>query len=367
MMVSKNALSQRISKTQSLLKNFENSILLVTPGPNLRYLTDYKAKNLERLTCLAITSDQKPMLIVPELEKLAAMDAGLNEETVDLRTWGEGRNPFEFFLNSSFKNVFIDEKMTADKLLNFQKIFQESKFTNASSIINSLRSVKSDYEIDQLKSVGKMIDDVHAQVPEIIKPGLTEIEIAKMIGNKILESGHDSVDFVIVASGHNSASPHHEPSSKVIEKGEVVVVDIGGTSPSGYCSDSTRTYCVGKPQKEILGFYSVLKSAQEAACQASGQDLTGAQLDSVARDILENNGLGKFFTHRTGHGIGMETHEEPYVVSTNQTKLVAGNAFSIEPGFYIENKFGARIEDIVVKLENGFVRCNETTRELVEI
>ena len=202
---------------------------------------------------------------------------------------------------------------------------------------------------------------------KIIKPGMTEIEVSKKIGNRILEVGHETVDFVIVASGINSASPHHEPSNKIIESGDVVVVDIGGTSYSGYCSDSTRTYTIGKPDKDFIQYYEILKSAQESACQAVKKDLTGQQLDNVAREILENNGLGKYFTHRTGHGIGLETHEEPYVVSTNKNQLVSGNAFSIEPGFYIENRFGARIEDIVVKIENGFIRCNESSRELIEI
>jgi Xaa-Pro aminopeptidase len=366
-MVSTNELAQRIKNIQNSLKNVEDSILLVTPGPNLRYLTNYKAKNLERLTCLAITRDKKPSLIVPELEKLAALDSGLNEDAIELITWREGTNPYDLFSSEQYKNVYLDEKMTADKVLGFQNIYRNSNFINAKTLLNPLRSIKSDYEIDQLKHVGKMIDLVHEQVPSIIKPGLSELEVAKIIGNQILDVGHDSVDFVIVASGHNSASPHHEPSQKVIEAGDVVVVDIGGTSPSGYCSDSTRTYSVGKSPREFEKYFQILKQAQEASCQATSDDLTGNQLDSVAREILVENGLGRYFTHRTGHGIGLETHEEPYIVETNNTKIVAGNAFSIEPGFYIENKFGARIEDILVKTVNGFVRCNETTRELIEI
>lgn len=366
-MVSENELSQRILNVQNSLKFKDSSLLLVTPGPNLRYLIDYKAKNLERLTCLAISNDRKPFLIVPELEKLAALESGLNEESIELLTWKEGDNPYDYFSKFNFKNVLVDEKMTADKLLNFQNIFKNSTFYNSSSIISPLRSVKSEYEIEQLKEVGKMIDQVHEQVASIIEPGISEIEIAKKIGNKILEVGHDSVDFVIVAGGINSASPHHEPSNKIIEKGDVVVVDIGGTSPSGYCSDSTRTYCVGTPNKEFQDFYATLMIAQESSCKATVENFTGEELDAVARDILTKNGLGEYFTHRTGHGIGLETHEEPYIASTNKSKLVTGNAFSIEPGFYIEEKFGARIEDIIVKVENGYIRCNESNRELIVI
>ena len=366
-MVAKDELIRRITNTQNSLNNIDNSILLLTPGPNLRYLTDYKAKNLERLTCLAISKDRKPLLVVPELEKLAALGAGIDEHIFDLVTWKEGDNPYDLFTNLEIENVFIDEKMTADKVLAFQNIFNKSNFINATKIMTTLRSVKSDYEIEELINVGKMIDLVHDDMSKIIEPGMTEIEVSKKIGNKILEVGHETVDFVIVASGKNSASPHHEPSNKIIETGDVVVVDIGGTSYSGYCSDSTRTYTIGKPDKEFIKYYEILKSAQESACLAVKKDLSGQQLDNIAREILENNGLGKYFTHRTGHGIGLETHEEPYVVSTNNNQLVSGNAFSIEPGFYIENRFGARIEDIIVKKENGFIRCNDSSRELVEI
>lgn len=358
---------QRIEAIQEKLLLEQNSIALITPGPNLRYLTGYKAKNLERLTCLKITENEKPVLLVPELEKLAAIDSGLDQNLIDIETWREGSDPYSIYSNHSFKNVLIDEKMTADKLLNFQKIYANCNFFNFSSLIKQVRSVKSESEISELKKVGLMIDKVHEYVPTVLKPGFTEIEIAKKIASKILEVGHENVDFVIVASGKNSASPHHEPSNKVIEKNDVVVVDIGGTSYSGYCSDSTRTYCMGEAPIEFKEFYDSLKIAQENACQAVKKDMTGKQLDAISRDKLTEAGLGEFFTHRTGHGIGMETHEEPYIVSTNNEKIVSGNAFSIEPGFYIENKFGARIEDIVVKTDQGFIRCNETSRDLIQI
>ena len=202
-MVSKNELTRRITNAQNSLNNIENSILLVTPGPNLRYLTDYKAKNLERLTCLAISKDRKPILVVPELEKLAALGAGIDENIFDLVTWKEGSNPYDLFNNFEIEKVFIDEKMTADKVLAFQNVFNKSIFINASKVMTPLRSVKSDYEIEELKNVGKMIDLVHDDMSKIIQPGMAEIEVSKKIGNKILEVGHETVDFVIVASGNN--------------------------------------------------------------------------------------------------------------------------------------------------------------------
>jgi Xaa-Pro aminopeptidase len=200
-----------------------------------------------------------------------------------------------------------------------------------------------------------------------LKPGRTEREVGRDIANAIIESGHSTVDFVIVASGTNGASPHHEVSDRVINAGEPVVVDIGGTMPSGYCSDSTRTYVCGGAPSEYLDYYSVLQHAQARACLAATTSNTCEQIDAVARDILTGAGLGDYFIHRTGHGIGLETHEEPYLVSGNAQLIENGHAFSIEPGFYFPNKYGARIEDILVCVDGKGVSTNNTTHDLVEL
>jgi Xaa-Pro aminopeptidase len=257
--------------------------------------------------------------------------------------------------------------MNSSKLLNFQQLFADSKFTDAGFIMNELRSIKSIYEIDQLLLAGKFIDEVHRAIPSLFQIGDTEISLAKKIGNLIIEVGHESVDFTIVASGQNSASPHHEPGETVIKKGDVLVIDIGGTTPSGYCSDSTRTYVIGECSPDFQSKYEILKEAQELSIQAVSNDISAEQLDAVARDHLGKNDLAKYFIHRTGHGIGMETHEEPYIVLGNKNQIKDGNAFSIEPGFYIEGKYGARIEDIVIKTGGKSVNCNNTTKDLVFI
>ena len=199
----------------------------------------------------------------------------------------------------------------------------------------------------------------------MLRPGRTEREVGQDIAELIIAEGHSTVDFVIVASGPNGASPHHDVSDRVIEVGDPVVVDIGGTMPSGYCSDSTRTYAVGDPGQEYLSSYAVLQQAQAAAVAHARPGVTCESVDAAARDLLTEAGLGEAFVHRTGHGIGMSTHEEPYIVAGNTLPLAAGMAFSVEPGFYIPGSYGARIEDIVVATDDGVVACNTTSHDLV--
>lgn len=359
---------ERLNKASNLMIKHDVSTLLITPGSNLRYLTGYKAKNLERLTCLVLQENELPKLIVPKLEKLAAIDSGINEIDVEIITWDETESAFEKIKppkNSG--KIAVDSNMKSSKLLDFQKLFVDSNFIDAGSVMNELRSVKSNYEMDQLLMAGKYIDEVHRAIPSLFQIGDTEISLAKKIGNLIIETGHESVDFTIVAAGLNSASPHHEPGKTVIKKGDVLVIDIGGTTPSGYCSDSTRTYVIGECSADFRIRYEILKEAQELSILAASKDISAEQLDAVARDHLRKNDLAEFFIHRTGHGIGMETHEEPYIVFGNKKPLKSGNAFSIEPGFYIENKYGARIEDIVIKSDSDVLNCNNSTKELVFI
>jgi Xaa-Pro aminopeptidase len=257
--------------------------------------------------------------------------------------------------------------MNSSKLLAFQKHFNNCDFIDSRIVMDKIRSIKSSYEVDQLVIAGKFIDVVHKQVPHLFQMGDTERILAKKIANLITEVGHETVDFTIVATGKNSASPHHEPGDDLISKGDALVIDIGGTTPSGYCSDSTRTYVVGEVNSDFARRYEILKQAQLLAVDAVKRNLSAENLDAVARDYLGKNDLGHYFIHRTGHGIGMETHEEPYIVTGNDDFLENGNAFSIEPGFYIEGKYGARIEDIVIKNDVATINCNNSTKDLVVI
>ena len=202
--------------------------------------------------------------------------------------------------------------------------------------------------------------------PGWLRPGLTEREVGSVIAEAILAEGHATVDFVIVGSGPNAASPHHEVSDRVLAVGDAVVVDIGGAMPSGYCSDSTRTYAIGEPPAEFAAYYKVLHDAQEAACAAVRPGVTAESVDAAAREPITAAGYGEAFFHRTGHGIGLETHEDPYIVAGNREVLEPGMAFSVEPGIY-PGPHGARIEDIVVCTADGYERLNNTPRELIVV
>jgi Xaa-Pro dipeptidase len=186
------------------------------------------------------------------------------------------------------------------------------------------------------------------------------------IAAAIVEEGHAGAAFVIVGSGPNGASPHHDVSERVIENGDVVVVDIGGPLPGGYYSDCTRSYAVGSaPGADVQAAYAVLQDAQERAVQAVRPGVTAEEVDAAARRLLTDAGLGERFLHRTGHGIGLDVHEEPYIVGGNALRLEPGMAFSVEPGVYLDGEWGARIEDIVVVTENGCERLNTRPRELL--
>jgi Xaa-Pro aminopeptidase len=232
--------------------------------------------------------------------------------------------------------------------------------------MRELRMIKEADEVDALRQAAWAIDRVHARVPQFLRPGVTERHVARQIAEMILGEGHVSVDFVIVGSGPNAASPHHEVSDRVLAAGDVVVVDIGGTMPSGYCSDSTRTYALGEPPAEFSAYYKVLYDAQEAACAAVRPGVTAESVDAAAREPITRAGYGAAFFHRTGHGIGLEAHEDPYIVAGNTEPLERGMAFSVEPGIY-PGPHGARIEDIVVCTADGVERLNHTPRELVVV
>ena len=358
--------SERIATVASQLAKSANDVLFITPGADLRYLTGYDALPLERLTCLAVRSDGRAWMIVPTLEKPSALAHGVPDIGIELLDWQETENPYQLLMSQvgAIERPLVNNLMWVEKAFGIQG---SSGVTVelAGKLLSNIREVKSAQEIAFLHEAGAAIDEVHSSMHKWLRPGRTEREVGRDIAEAILAAGHVTVDFVIVASGPNGASPHHELSDRVIQAGEPVVVDIGGTMPSGYCSDCTRMYVCGQAPSEYVEHYAVLLAAQEAARQHARPGVTCESVDSTARDILTSAGLGNQFIHRTGHGIGMETHEEPYIVSGNQTLLVPGHAFSIEPGFYFANKYGARIEDIVICTDTGISSANNTSRELV--
>jgi Xaa-Pro aminopeptidase len=357
---------ERLALVQEAVRKAGIDALLLTPGPDLRYVTGYDAKQLERLTCLAMPADGEPFLVVPGLELKAAEASPAGRLNVEMVPWGETADPFGLVRRriGDPRLVALSDRMWALHVLQFAQALPGAGLRLASEVLSPLRMRKTPAEVAALKEAGEAIDRVHANVPHWLKAGQTERQVGVKIAEAIFAEGHVSADFVIVGSGPNAASPHHEVSDRVIENGDVVVVDIGGTMPSGYCSDCTRTYAVGSPPADFTPYYNVLKRAQEAATEAVAPGVPAEDIDKTARAIIADAGYGEAFIHRTGHGIGLETHEDPYIVEGNTTRLEDGMAFSIEPGIY-PGPHGARIEDIVVCTETGYQRMNNGTRDLV--
>jgi len=365
--------AERLASVADAVRAAGLDVLLLTPGPDLRYVTGYDAKQLERLTCLAVPGDpdKDPFLLVPRLELKAAQASPAGALDLETVTWGETELPFGMIRKrvGEPRSIALSDRMWALHVLQFADVFPGASQRLASTVLSPLRVRKSAAEVGALLAAGEAIDRVHACVPGWLKPGLTERQVGARIAEAILAEGHVQVDFVIVGSGPNAASPHHEVSDRVISGGDVVVVDIGGTMPSGYCSDCTRTYAVGHAPDEFLAYYEVLRRAQEEATRSVRPGVTAESVDRTAREIIAGAGYGEWFIHRTGHGIGLESHEDPYIVAGNTVPLEPGMAFSIEPGIY-PGPHGARIEDIVVCADPGVTgagvkRLNNAPRDLV--
>lgn len=360
------ALAARRRRVQEAAAAVDVDVVLVTPGPDLRYLTGYDAIPLERLTCLILPADAEPLLVVPELERPAAEATPAAE--LEILTWSETDDPVALCLSrlgGEVTRMAVDDRMWAEKVLRFREALPGTAQVAAGHLLTEQRMRKDAAEVEHLALAGAAIDEVHSRMGEWLRPGRTEHEVSVAIERGVLASGHQRVDFVIVASGPNGASPHHAPSRRIIAPGDTVVVDIGGTMPSGYCSDSTRTYAIGQPSAAAQVQYDVLQRAQQEAVESVRPGVTAESVDAAARDVIDDAGMGHLFVHRTGHGIGVETHEHPYIVSGNTQVLGQGMVFSVEPGIYDPGRQGARIEDIVVVTESGSRRLNNRPHELV--
>jgi Xaa-Pro aminopeptidase len=358
----------RLAQARAAAAEAGMDALFVTPGADLRYLTGYAAIPLERLTCLVLPVEGEPFLVVPALERPAAEASAAGGLGIEIIGWAETEDPFALIaarLPGGLRRVGVGNQMWAEKLLALRAALPGPDQVPAGRVLSGLRIVKSAAELAALRRAGRSIDQVHRRMGEWLRPGRTEREVGRDIAAAILDAGHTRVDFVIVAAGPNGASPHAEPSDRTIRPGQPVVVDIGGTTADGYCSDSTRNYCVGEPPEEYVHYFDVLLSAQRAQTEAVRPGITAEELDEVGREAITESGYGPDFMHRTGHGIGLETHEEPYIVSGSSRVLEPGMVFSVEPGIYKTGRHGARIEDIVACTEDGGERLNLTNRDLV--
>jgi Xaa-Pro aminopeptidase len=365
------ALADRLRRAGEVAAAHDTDLLLVTPGTDLRYLLGASGESHERLTCLVLPAAghrAPPALVVPRLEAPGLAGLPLDELGVEVITWRDGEDPYLLVsdLAGGPTRVAVVDSMPAAHVFGLRDALPAVEQTLAGPVLRELRMRKDAAEVAELRAAGAAIDRVHARMAEFLKPGRTEEQVGADIAAAIVAEGHTSAAFVIVGSGPNGASPHHDVSDRVIESGDVVVIDIGGPLPSGYNSDSTRTYAVGaEPPAAVREAYAVLQNAQERAVAAVRPGVTAEQVDAAAREPITAAGLGERFVHRTGHGIGLDVHEEPYIVGGNTLPLEPGMAFSVEPGVYLDGEWGARIEDIVVVTDDGCERLNSRPRDLV--
>ena len=363
--------------------------LVITPGYDLRYLVGSRAQTFERLTALVVPAAGDPTMIVPRLELAAMKESAVGELGIALRDWVDGDDPYALVAaalggssaplavagksaplavagKSAPLAVAVTDSMPALHLLPMAETLGVVPVL-ATDVLRTLRMIKDAAEVEALRKAGEAIDRVHARVPEFLVPGRTEADVAADIAEAIVAEGHSEVAFIIVGSGPHGADPHHECSDRELRSGDIVVVDIGGPYEPGYNSDSTRTYSIGEPGPDIARRYAVLQRAQRAAVDAVRPGVTAEQIDAAARDVLAAEGMGEAFVHRTGHGIGLSVHEEPYIVAGNRLELQEGMAFSVEPGIYFPGEWGARIEDIVIVTADGVQSVNNRPHDLVVV
>ena len=356
----------RLSRAAAAAADRGVDALLITPSQDYAYLLGYRAPAMERLTCLVIPADGAPSLVVPRLEEPLAVHAlGDLADELEIIAWDETDDPVRVVqrLLPSALRVAVQDQMWARFALRLRAALDPAQLVEAGHTMSALRSVKTDGEIERLRIAARAADEAMGAITSERLSGRTEAEVSRRIGEHLIAAGLETAEFAIVAAGPNAASPHHHAGERVIGEGEAIVLDIGGTW-SGYCSDTSRTAFVGEPPAEFAAMYAVLREAQRAACEAVRPGVPAAQIDAVARDLIADAGYGDAFIHRTGHGIGMETHEEPYIVASNAVPLIEGNAFSVEPGIYLQGRWGARIEDIVVCTADGGERLNTSSTEL---
>jgi Xaa-Pro aminopeptidase len=341
--------------------------LLLSVGADLPWLTGYTAMPLERLTMLVLPVDGDATLVVPALEAPRVVE---RPDQFEVRPWAETEDPVAIVagLVGARRRLAVADRTWARFILALQERLPGATWQPASVVTSPLRAVKDDDEVAALRRAAQAADQVAAQLlsGEIPLIGRAEAEVSRDIGDRLRAEGHDQVNFAIVASGPNAASPHHEPGPRVVGTDEPVVCDFGGAL-DGYCSDITRTVFTGAPPAEFAQLYRVLQEAQAAAVGAAAVGTACEEVDGVARRAIGAAGYGEYFVHRTGHGIGLEEHEDPYLVAGNGAPLAAGNAFSIEPGIYVPGRWGARIEDIVVATDVGPESLNRAPHDLAEV
>ncbi len=339
--------------------------VLVTPGPDLVWLTGYQPTAItERLTVLVLAPDQEPTLVVPTLERPDA-EAAEGVRGMKVVDWADATDPYLVAapLLRPDGRYGISDSAWALHLLGLQKGLPGTAYESLTEGLPMMRAVKGPDELARLTAAGAAADAAYGEIVKVRFAGRRETEVAANLAGLLRHFGHEQVDFTVVGSGPNGANPHHEAGDRLIQPGDAVVLDFGGLM-FGYGSDTTRTVCVGEPTQAIRDVHEIVRLAQEAGVAAVRPGATCQDIDRAARAVITDAGYGDAFIHRTGHGIGVTTHEPPYMVEGEEQPLVPGMCFSVEPGIYLSGRFGVRIEDIVTVTQTGGVRLNNTDHGL---
>jgi len=365
--------SERLERVRNAMRAQEIDVVALSVGPDLPWLIGYEAMGMERLTMLVLPVDGEAELFIPAFEVPRVVE---QPGVFTIRAWSETEDPVRLVADKigSRPRAAIGDHTWSRFLVGLQRETPNTKWVAAGDVVGRLRAIKEPHEVSRLQAAASGVDRVAAalQGGEIGLIGRTEADVSAELGRRILAEGHAKVNFAIVAAGENAASPHHHAGERVIQPNEVVLCDFGGTTiepngQPGYCSDITRCVYTGTPPPEFVEQYQVLFEAQASAVSAAQAGTAAEAVDRVARDRLAAAELDQWFLHRLGHGIGVEAHEDPYLVQGNSAPLEAGNAFSVEPGFYIEGKWGARIEDIVVCTDDGPLALNTADHNLAVV
>jgi Xaa-Pro aminopeptidase len=359
----------RIERARVTMAASGVDVLLLSVGSDLPYLSGYHAMPLERLTMLVVPRDGDATLVVPRLEAPRVIE---RPEVFSITPWDETDDPVALVarLAGRPRVAAVGDTMWARFLVELLDHWPSTstRYVRSVVVMNALRMRKDAAEVAALQAAGAAADRVAAQLHagQIPLVGRSEAQVSADISARLLDEGHDIVNFAIVAAGENAASPHHHPGERIIAEGELVLTDFGGTM-AGYCSDITRCVSIGQPSAEIAEAYAVLHEAQRAGVAAGVVGAACQEVDRAARQVIVDAGFGAFFIHRTGHGIGMEAHEDPYMVEGNDLPIEAGHAFSVEPGIYVSGRWGMRLEDIVVATDGGPQSMNHADHSLITI
>jgi Xaa-Pro aminopeptidase len=357
----------RIARARASMAAAGVDVLLVSVGSDLPYLTGYEAMPLERLTMLVVPRDGEATMVIPRLE---APRVVAQPGVFELRRWDETEDPVAIAASLAGRpaSVAVGDTMWSRFLVGLLEHWpsDRTRYVRSATVMSELRIRKDQAEVDALVAAGAAADRVAAQLQsgEIELVGRSEAAVSADIGARLIAEGHDVVNFAIVAAGENAASPHHDASSRILRRGELVLCDFGGTM-AGYCSDITRCVSLGAPPAEVAEAYAVLHAAQAAGVAAAVVGAACEDVDRASRRVIADAGFGEWFIHRTGHGIGMEAHEDPYMVEGNSLPIAPGHAFSVEPGIYRDGRWGMRLEDCVVATADGPLPLNRADHSLV--